>query len=48
MKDSKDTSWGDVASWYEGIVNDPDSYQQHVIKPGLLNLLGDISKVIHS
>ena len=36
----KDTSWNNVASWYDKTINDPDSYQNKVISPNLLRLLG--------
>ena len=35
----KDTSWGSVATWYEGMVSDDDSYQTQVIAPNLLRLM---------
>ncbi|HAO64436.1 TPA: SAM-dependent methyltransferase [Candidatus Taylorbacteria bacterium] len=35
----KDTSWGKVATWYEGMVADDDSYQMQVIAPNLLRLI---------
>ncbi len=34
-----DTSWGKVASWYDQLVGDPDSYQAKVITPNLLRVL---------
>ncbi len=37
---SKDTSWGKVASWYDKVVNEEDSYQVKVILPNILRLLG--------
>lgn len=36
---NKETSWGKVASWYEDVVNDTDSYQQQVILPNITRLL---------
>jgi ubiquinone/menaquinone biosynthesis C-methylase UbiE len=33
------TSWGNVAQWYDGVVNDPDSYQAKVILPNIVRLL---------
>jgi len=39
----KETSWGKVSGWYDGLVNDPDSYQQKVILPNLLRIL-DLKK----
>jgi len=33
------TSWGSVANWYDGVVNDNDSYQINVILPNVLRLL---------
>lgn len=35
----KDTSWGAVATWYDGMVTDDDSYQTQVISPNLLRLM---------
>jgi ubiquinone/menaquinone biosynthesis C-methylase UbiE len=35
----KDTSWGAVAKWYEGVVANDDSYQAKVIAPNLLRLM---------
>ena len=34
-----DTSWGEVAQWYDGVVEGDDSYQQKVIAPNLMRLL---------
>jgi ubiquinone/menaquinone biosynthesis C-methylase UbiE len=42
-KNSKDTSWHEVASWYDAILQDDDSYQNKVILPNVLRLL-DIKK----
>lgn len=36
----KNTSWGNVAEWYDDAVTDTESYQQKVILPNLLRLLG--------
>jgi len=33
------TSWGNVASWYDKVVNDEDSYQSKVILPNVLRLM---------
>lgn len=33
------TSWGNVAQWYDDVVNDPDSYQVQVILPNVLRLM---------
>ena len=33
-----DTSWGNVADWYDNVVNDTDSYQQKVILPNILRI----------
>jgi len=35
----KNTSWGNVADWYNDTVSDPDSYQNKVLLPGVLRLL---------
>ena len=35
----KDTSWGFVAKWYDGMVSDDDSYQTKVIAPNLARLM---------
>ena len=35
----KDTSWGSVAKWYDGMVTDDDSYQIQVIAPNLSRLM---------
>lgn len=42
-KNTKKTSWGAVASWYDTMLADTESYQQKVILPNLLRLL-DIKK----
>jgi ubiquinone/menaquinone biosynthesis C-methylase UbiE len=39
MKKEQKTSWGDVSHWYDGVVNDDDSYQQKVILPNLIRVL---------
>ncbi|HMP67121.1 MAG TPA: class I SAM-dependent methyltransferase [Candidatus Paceibacterota bacterium] len=36
---NNDTTWGKVANWYDGYLNDPDSYQAKVIYPNLFRLL---------
>lgn len=36
----KDTSWGKVATWYDKLVLDEDSYQKKVILPNLERVLG--------
>ncbi len=33
------TSWGNVAHWYDDVVNDPDSYQIQVILPNIVRLM---------
>ena len=33
------TSWGNVAGWYDKVVNDADSYQSQVILPNVLRLM---------
>lgn len=33
------TSWGNVAGWYDKVVNDEDSYQGKVILPNILRLM---------
>jgi ubiquinone/menaquinone biosynthesis C-methylase UbiE len=35
----KDSSWGKVADWYDGMLADNDSYQAKVIAPNLLRLM---------
>jgi ubiquinone/menaquinone biosynthesis C-methylase UbiE len=40
---SKDTSWNSVASWYDELLKNDDSYQAKVILPNLLRVL-DIKK----
>lgn len=43
MKSKKNTSWGGVSKWYDGVVNDNDSYQQKVILPNLIRI-SDLKK----
>lgn len=33
------TSWGGVADWYDGVVNDDDSYQNKVILPNIIRIM---------
>lgn len=33
------TSWGNVAGWYDRVVNDQDSYQSRVILPNILRIM---------
>ncbi len=40
---SKETSWGNVATWYDDVLNKEGSYQKEVILPNLTRLL-DIKK----
>ncbi|MEN9614316.1 MAG: hypothetical protein RLZZ347_623 [Candidatus Parcubacteria bacterium] len=41
---SGDTSWQAVASWYDELLEEgADTYQEKVIKPNLLRLLGDVA-----
>jgi ubiquinone/menaquinone biosynthesis C-methylase UbiE len=35
----KDSSWGKVADWYDGMLADNDSYQAKVIAPNLLRIM---------
>ncbi len=35
------TDWGGVAKWYDGVVNDNDSYQVKVILPNVTRIMGD-------
>lgn len=35
----KDTSWDSVATWYDGMITDDDSYQMQVIVPNLSRLM---------
>ena len=40
MKENKDTSWGNVAKWYDDLLeSDADSYQEKVILPNLIRLV---------
>ncbi len=40
MSNDKKTSWGGVADWYDGLLeNDEDSYQKKVIMPNLIRLV---------
>src|SRR3989344_3582807 len=39
---SKDTSWNDVADWYDDLFSDADSYQREVILPNLVRIAGDV------
>jgi len=43
QKMKKDTSWNKVASWYDELLKDDDSYQAKVILPNLLRFL-DLKK----
>jgi len=40
---SKDTSWNEVAGWYDNLLKNDDSYQAKVILPNLLRVL-DLKK----
>ncbi|MDP1624950.1 MAG: class I SAM-dependent methyltransferase [bacterium] len=33
------TSWGNVANWYDGVVNDEDSYQNKILLPNILRIV---------
>jgi ubiquinone/menaquinone biosynthesis C-methylase UbiE len=44
MANQDKTSWGEVASWYDGVVESDDSYQTNIILPNLLRVM-NISKV---
>jgi SAM-dependent methyltransferase len=35
----KNTSWGEVAKWYDDLLKDEDSFQSKVIEPNLLRLM---------
>jgi ubiquinone/menaquinone biosynthesis C-methylase UbiE len=35
----KDTSWGKVASWYDTVVSDDNSYQNRVILPNMMRMV---------
>lgn len=39
MKAKNNTSWGNVASWYEGMVEEDNSFQVKVIAPNLTRLM---------
>lgn len=39
MKKDKDTSWNEVAGWYDELLKNDDSYQAKVILPNLLRFL---------
>lgn len=39
----KDTSWGNVASWYDELLSEDDTYQSKVILPNLTRIL-DVKK----
>lgn len=39
MKKDKDTSWNEVAGWYDELLKNDDSYQAKVILPNLLRVL---------
>src|SRR3989344_2846247 len=39
---SKDTSWNNVADWYDDLFSDADSYQREVILPNLVRIAGDV------
>jgi len=43
QKNNKDTSWNSVASWYDELLKNDDSYQAKVILPNLLRVL-DLKK----
>lgn len=40
--DPKDTSWNNVAGWYDEMLSGKDTFQEHVILPNLLRLAGKI------
>ncbi len=42
--DPKNTSWGNVAPWYDEVIQDPESYQKQVILPHLLRLMALTSR----
>lgn len=42
MKNKKDTSWNEVADWYDNMLAGDDSYQNRVIAPNLKRLCGDV------
>lgn len=39
MKGKKETSWGNVAEWYEGMLKQEGTYQKELILPNLLRLM---------
>lgn len=39
---NKNTSWENVASWYDELLSDKDTYQEKVLLPNLLRIVGDI------
>ncbi|MEI6660131.1 MAG: class I SAM-dependent methyltransferase [bacterium] len=39
-KKYRDTSWNKVASWYDEVLKDDDSYQAQVVVPNLVRVLG--------
>jgi ubiquinone/menaquinone biosynthesis C-methylase UbiE len=39
--DQKSTSWGKVATWYDKMINDENSYQNKVILPKVMRILED-------
>ena len=39
-KKYRDTSWNKVASWYDEVLKDDDSYQAKVVVPNLVRVLG--------
>lgn len=41
-REKKGTTWGHVASWYNEHITEGDTYHEHVVKPNLLEVLGDI------
>ena len=43
----KSTSWGGVASWYDEMLKDKDSYQNKVILPNLLRILFGVDSRLH-
>jgi ubiquinone/menaquinone biosynthesis C-methylase UbiE len=42
--DQKSTSWGKVATWYDKMINDENSYQNKVILPKVMKILEDNTK----
>jgi len=39
MKKPDTTSWGSVATWYDDMLKDPDSYQKNVLMPNLIRIV---------